>query len=142
MAGVPITFQGIMYPKNKTDPPYAFTALGIASITGLKPGGGPILPPDQVPEPEPPLEIWPNPPEGTAPLPEHPIVLPDPIIPPDKPPAIQSSLLPCSNPLPAVASTRSLSSTSATPVFPSEGRSHWLLGPAPLSWHERRCHAQ
>lgn len=87
MAGVPITFHGMMYPKDKSVKPYAFTALGVASITGLSVGGGPILPPDEVPPVEPPLTIWPNPPEGTAPLPEHPIVLPDPITPPDKPPA-------------------------------------------------------
>jgi len=40
-----------------------------------------------VPPVEPPLVIWPNPPEGQAPLPSHPIVLPDPIQPPEKPPA-------------------------------------------------------
>ena len=57
MAEVPITFQGMMYPKNKTVPPYAFTALGMASITGLQVGGGPIEPPPDI-VPEPPLVIW------------------------------------------------------------------------------------
>lgn len=89
MAGVPITFRGMMYPKDKTVKPYPFTALGVAEITGLSVGGGPILPPDVPIEPpiEPPLTIWPNPPEGVAPHPEHPIVLPDPIKPPEHPPA-------------------------------------------------------
>lgn len=89
MAAVPITFHGMMYPKDKSVKPYAFTALGTAEITGLTIGGGPIVPPDEIdeiPEPDPPLEIWPNPPEGTAPHPEHPIVLPDPILPPINPP--------------------------------------------------------
>lgn len=90
MAGVPITFVGIMYPRDKSVKPYPFTAVGMAAITGVSVGGGPIIPPDEIdeiPEPEPPLEIWPNPPEGTAPHPEHPIVLPDPITPPEQPPA-------------------------------------------------------
>lgn len=94
MAGVPITFVGIMYPRDKSVKPYPFTAVGMAGITGLTIGGGPIVPPDEIdelPDPQPPLEIWPNPPEGTAPHPEHPIVLPDPILPPDQPP----------NPIPA-----------------------------------------
>ena len=87
MAAVPITFVGIMYPRNKTDAPYAFTAVGMANITGLGVGGGPILPPDEVPPVDPPLTIWPNPPEGIAPHPEHPIVIPDPPIPPVDPPS-------------------------------------------------------
>ena len=81
MAGVPITFRGTMYPKNKTDPPYAFTAVGIANITGLSVGGGPILPPDEVPPIEPPLVIWGGP---IDPYPDH--GLPEPPQPPDKPP--------------------------------------------------------
>lgn len=89
MASVPITFRGTMYPKDHTVPPYAFTAVGMAEITGLDVGGGPIVPPDEIdeiPPIEPPFEIWPNPPEGIAPMPEHPIVLP-PSLPPVDPPA-------------------------------------------------------
>jgi hypothetical protein len=84
MAAVPITFQGMMYPRNKTDAPYPFTALGVASITGLGVGGGPILPPDEVPPVEPPLHIWGGP--FDPPHAEHPIVLP-PDLPPIDPPS-------------------------------------------------------
>lgn len=93
MADVPITFRGMMYPRDKSLAPYPFTALGVANITGLSVGGGPILPPDEVPpiEPpgEPPLEIWPGPGPifPIEPHPEHPIFLPDPILPPVDPPA-------------------------------------------------------
>lgn len=87
MAAVPITFHGTMYPKDKTVAPYAFTAVGMANITGLSVGGGPIVPPDEIdeiPKPEPPLEIWGGP--FDPPHPEHPIVLP-PDLPPITPPS-------------------------------------------------------
>lgn len=83
MAEVPVTIQAMVYPRDKSGDPYPATIVGFAEITGLKPGGGPILPPDEVPPVEPPLGIWPNPPEGQAPHPEHPIVIPEPPIPPD-----------------------------------------------------------
>lgn len=86
MAQVPVTIICQIYPKDKTVKPYPATILGFANITGLEVGGGPILPPEEVPPVDPPWEIWPNPPEGTAPHPEHPIVLPDPILPPENPP--------------------------------------------------------
>lgn len=88
MAAVPITYHAFVYPKNKTVAPFPATIVGFAEITGLEVGGGPIIPPDDLP-PKPPgdWEIWPNPPEGVAPHPEHPIVLPDPIVPPDQPPS-------------------------------------------------------
>lgn len=89
MSAVPITFRGMMYPRDKSVKPYPFTALGTAEITGLGVGGGPIVPPDEIGDiPKPPgdWEIWPNPPEGTAPHPEHPIVIP-PDLPPVDPPA-------------------------------------------------------
>jgi hypothetical protein len=85
MAGVPITFRGTMYPKDKSGDPYPFTALGVAEITGLHVGGGPILPPDEVPPVQPPLVIWGGP--FDPPHPEHPIVLPDPPVPPEQPPS-------------------------------------------------------
>lgn len=75
MAAVPITIQCLVYPRNKTVQPFPATIVGLASITGLEVGGGPIQPPPDIPV-EPPLTIWPNPPEGTAPHPEHPIMLP------------------------------------------------------------------
>lgn len=58
MSAVPVTIRGTMYPKDKSVKPYAFTALGMAEITGLEVGGGPILPPDEVPPVDPPLVIW------------------------------------------------------------------------------------
>lgn len=85
MSAVPITFHGMMYPKDHSVRPYAFTAVGTAEITGLGIGGGPIIPPGEIEKPPGDWEIWPNPPEGVAPHPEHPIVLP-PTLPPDHPP--------------------------------------------------------
>lgn len=80
MSAVPITFHGTMYPKDKSVKPYAFTAVGMANITGLEVGGGPILPPDEVPPVEPPLTIWP--PGPGIDLPAHPIVIPPPPVDP------------------------------------------------------------
>jgi len=49
---------------------------------GVKPQPHPehpiVLPPDGLPPGSPPVVIWPNPPEGQAPIPSHPIVLPPP----------------------------------------------------------------
>lgn len=80
MAAVPITFSGIMYPRDKSVKPYPFTALGFANITGLGVGGGPIEPPPDI-QPEPPLVIWGG---GNEPFPTPPIVIPP--QPPDPPP--------------------------------------------------------
>lgn len=80
MAAVPITFQGILYPKDKSGDPFPFTAIGLASITGLGVGGGPIEPPPDI-VPEPPLVIWGG---GNEPFPTPPIVIPP--LPPDPPP--------------------------------------------------------
>lgn len=87
MSQVPVTIVGMIYPRDKSVAPYPATIQGYAHITGLEVGGGPIIDGDPGVPIEPPLTIWPNPPEGTAPMPEHPIVLPDPITPPDQPPA-------------------------------------------------------
>ena len=87
MAVVPVIISGVLYPKNKKDPPVAATFVGNAAIAGLEVGGGPIIPPDEIdeiPKPEPPLVIWGGP--FDPPHPEHPIVLP-PDLPPDQPPA-------------------------------------------------------
>ena len=79
MSAVPITFHGIMYPKDKSVKPYAFTAIGMGNITGLGVGGGPIEPPPDIPV-QPPLVIW-----GPGdPRPTPPIVIPP--EPPDPPP--------------------------------------------------------
>lgn len=89
MAAVPIVFNCLVYPRNKTVQPYPATIVGLASIAGLEVGGGPIEPPPDIPV-EPPLTIWPNPPEGQAPLPSHPIALPGDPWWPDTPPPDQT----------------------------------------------------
>jgi hypothetical protein len=85
MSSVPITFHGMMYPKDKSVKPYAFTALGTAEITGLGVGGGPIVPPDEIGDiPKPPGDwvIWGG---ADQPFPTPPIHLP-PTLPPVDPP--------------------------------------------------------
>lgn len=79
MAAVPITFQGMVYPRDKSGDPYPATLVGFAHISGLGPGGGPIEPPPDI-QPKPPLVIW-----GGANEPFPGYGLPEP--PPDKPPA-------------------------------------------------------
>lgn len=68
MAAVPVTMQVMIYPRNKTDPPYPATLVGYAWVTGLGVGGGPVVPPDLPPDKPP---IFPS--DGT---PAHPICLP------------------------------------------------------------------
>lgn len=81
MATVPVIFHCFVYPKNKTVSPYPATIAGFAEIAGLEVGGGPILPPDEVPPVDPPLVIWGGP---IDPYPDH--GLPEPPVPPDTPP--------------------------------------------------------
>jgi hypothetical protein len=73
MAAVEVTISGVLYDKyNRTQ--QNVVLIGEGSLTGLQIGGGPVIPPGK---PQPPdLGIWPNPPEGQAPLPSHPIALP------------------------------------------------------------------
>jgi hypothetical protein len=54
MSVVPVTINGVAYPKNKKDPPFPVTIVGQAWISGLVVGGGPSPggPGD------PPLTIW------------------------------------------------------------------------------------
>lgn len=63
MAAVPITIVGIETRSDGTSDNVAI--VGMASLTGLGVGGGPVIPPPG---------IWPGP--GPLPHPEHPIVLP------------------------------------------------------------------
>lgn len=83
-----VVIHAMVFRRDKSEDPYPATIAGFMYDPDLSVGGGPILPPDEKPEhPIPPdLGIWPNPPEGTAPIPEHPIVLPDPPVPPENPP--------------------------------------------------------
>jgi hypothetical protein len=80
MSVVPVTINGIAYPKNKKDPPFPVTIVGQAWISGLKPGGGPA-------PGGPPLEIWGDIGDyidAGLPLPQPPPTQPDPPV--DKPP--------------------------------------------------------
>jgi hypothetical protein len=88
MAQVPVSMQVMIYPKNKTVPPYPATIVGYAWITGLEVGGGPIIPPDETPPVQPPLVIWGGPidpyPDIGFPVPQPPID-PPPVDPPAAP---------------------------------------------------------
>lgn len=77
MAEVPVTINGVAYPKNKKDAPFGVVIVGYAHISGLKPDNE--LPPGEAP-PKPPLGIW----GPTDPRPTPPIHLPPPM--PDAPP--------------------------------------------------------
>ena len=85
MGAVPVTINGVMYPKGKSadDEPVPCTIVGYAWATGLGVGGGPVVPGAGAPGlPAHPIVL---PPTGEHP--EHPIVLPDPPIdPPELPP--------------------------------------------------------
>jgi hypothetical protein len=103
MAAVPVTIVGIITTEAGST---NATMVGMASLTGLGIGGGPIFPPDQPPgrpehpiapvppgRPEHPIAPVPPghpehpivmPPEGN--VPSHPIWLPEP---PDQPPIIE-----------------------------------------------------
>lgn len=77
MSYVPVTINGVAYPKNKKDPPFPVTIVGSAWVTGLSVGGGPspgmpplpdnALPPIEQPPPEiptTPSDPKPPPPNG------------------------------------------------------------------------------
>lgn len=86
MAEVPVTLSGVLFDKtNRTQ--QLVTFMGLASLTGVGVGGGPIIPPDEGQKP--PLGFWgpPDMPPGfwgggmgpgvkPQPHPEHPIVIP------------------------------------------------------------------
>ena len=88
MAAVPIVISGVLYPKNKKDPPVPGTFFGNAWIAGLHVDTSPpeVEPPPDI-NPEPPLVIWGGPIDpypdigGPAPQPPWPID-PPPIEPP------------------------------------------------------------
>lgn len=86
MAAVPVTLVGVMTADGGSSFNCVFN--GVASLSGLGVGGGP-MPPGSDAHPEhpiagPPPQIWPSPghpahpivPPGGYPHPEHPIVLP------------------------------------------------------------------
>jgi hypothetical protein len=84
MSAVELTISGMLYDKlNRTT--QNVVLIGEAFLTGLSVGGGPM----PGGPPGPPVTIWPNPPEGQAPIPSHPIALPgDPWWPTNPPPQI------------------------------------------------------
>jgi len=86
MAAIAVTLNGMLYDKTaRTSQPVVF--IGMASLTGLGVGGGPIEP--APPEEQPPLVIWGG---GNEPFPTPPIVIP---IPPDlQPPAPPEGIKP------------------------------------------------
>lgn len=79
MGVVPITINGVAYPKNKKDKPMPVTIVGYAWIPGLQvPGGGGEHPdhtlPGDLPHPEHPIELPPpTEPPTELPPPEHPL---------------------------------------------------------------------
>lgn len=95
MAAVPVTIVGIQTDELGSR---NVTITGMASLTGVGVGGGPVIPPGSLPHPEHPIvipptppsdahpehpivippDVWPNPPDPDAPHPEHPIVIPPP----------------------------------------------------------------
>jgi hypothetical protein len=79
MAVVPVTIVGLETSDDGTSK--NVTIVGMASLTGLSVGGGPILPPDKPPLPP----WWPGHPEHPIP----PVVGGGPILPPDQlPPGV------------------------------------------------------
>ena len=85
MGAVPVTINGVMFPKGKSadDEPVPCTIVGYAWATGLGVGGGPIVPPTGPNLPAHPIVLPPTSPGE----PTHPIVLPEPpeVSPPDPP---------------------------------------------------------
>jgi hypothetical protein len=77
MAAVPITIIGIQTDEQGSR---NVTITGMASITGLGVGGGPITPPPA--KPTHPIVLPGDPSWGSDPHPTHPIVLPDPPVEP------------------------------------------------------------
>ena len=83
MAEIPVIIVGTVFPRDKSVDPYPATITGWAHIAGLEVGGGPILPPDEVPPVEPPLVIW-----GGGGIGDYiDAGLPEPPTPPEKPPS-------------------------------------------------------
>jgi hypothetical protein len=91
MAAVPITIDPAVVTDANGQTLMSGKIVGMASITGLGIGGGPIIPPDK---PDPPNVIWPGPGPlpplpGGGEHPSHPIALPgDPWWPTNPPPTI------------------------------------------------------
>src|SRR5215471_5901786 len=96
MGTVPITINGVVYPKGRsgTDQPVPCTIVGEAWISDLSVGGGPIIPPGQPPSGGPPgtpvFPIWGPPGIELPPGPGYPPVAAHPLppipLPPDVPP--------------------------------------------------------
>ena len=61
MAAVPVTLNGVLYPKGRSadDKPTPCVCMGSAWITGLAVGGGPIFPPEWGPPVDPPIDVPP-----------------------------------------------------------------------------------
>jgi len=102
MAAVPVTIKGTLTTKATKEGGESgqqdCLLCGLLHITGLAVGGGPVVPPDELPPGKPMFPIW-GPPgtdfpdkPGYPPVATHPIVLPDPPPPfpePPTPPAVK-----------------------------------------------------
>jgi hypothetical protein len=89
MGTVPVTIKGNLTDVD-TGETENVTLSGVAWLTGLEVGGGPVLPPDQPPPPgSPTFPIWGPPGIDLPPVPGYPPVaghpLPEPPLLPDKP---------------------------------------------------------
>lgn len=104
MSAVEITISGVLFDKLERTSQHV-VLIGEATLTGLGPGGGPVVPPGPITPPPGiwgPPGLWPTPPihlppgsggGGQGPHPEHPIVIPIPpntpnVPPPGSPPVI------------------------------------------------------
>ena len=84
MGVVPVTIRGVFYPDGKSadDKPKRGTMVGYAWVTGLGVGGGPVIPPAELPPPG----QGAHPSHPIVEVPTHPIELPpDTPSPPDIP---------------------------------------------------------
>lgn len=79
MSAVPVTIVGMLADENGSR---SVTLVGLASLTGLGVGGGPIIPDKPPGVPTHPI-VLPGDPSWGDPHPEHPIVIPKP---PTEPP--------------------------------------------------------
>lgn len=134
MAAAEVTITGLLYDKLARTTQNV-VLIGEASLTGLSIGGGPIIPPPpEIKPPRPPTDIWPNPPEGQAPIPSHPIALPgDPWWPPTQPVDPPSLPPPGSPPvvLPGAAPVHPIQPPAAIIVdYPGVGK---VLVPCPVT---------
>ena len=143
MSAVPIQISGVLYDKTARTQ-QSVVLVGSASIVGLSVGGGPIVPPEEVPPGggQPPV-IWPSP--G---VPTHPIVLPPPgtpahpiVLPPEPPTSPGSPAFPIWGPpgvdFPDVPGYPPVAGHPLPPIPPSTEPPQEIIGwEAKIFWTE------